>query len=230
MEFHEYARPNVTTDVVLFRVRKEKSKNSRKNDKAVLEVMLVCRDSEPDKGKWSLPGGFVNIDEDIHNNMRRKLEEKAGITGSFYDEQLYTWGDLDRDSRGRIISVSYLAICNSETYSESKTDMEKGWFSVNDILNDSVDLAFDHKKIIKYALNRIVNKVEYTDIAFNFLQKEFTMSECQAVYEEILGRSIMNFRRKVSDYVKPLDKMADNTGRQFRPAKLYKCKKLKSKF
>ena len=116
MGLMDYARPSVTTDVVLFRIKKERNDNNRKKDIVELQVLLIKREEEPNKGDWSLPGGFVNIDEEITENAYRKLREKTGISGSFYMEQLYTWGDLNRDSRGRVISVSYLGLCNETTY------------------------------------------------------------------------------------------------------------------
>lgn len=233
MGLTDYERPSVTTDVVLFRVDKIRNNNNRKKDIVDLQVLLILREDEPNKGEWSLPGGFVNIDEGITDNAYRKLKEKTGISGDFYMEQLYTWGDLNRDSRGRVISVSYLGLCNSVTCNQGKPleDREVNWFNVYDVLNGKIGkLAFDHYSIIQYALERVRNKLEYSDIAFNLLNDEFTMSDCQYVYEAILNRKILNFRRKVNEYVIPLNKLEDNRGKQFRPAELFKCKDRKSKF
>lgn len=233
MGLMDYARPSVTTDVVLFRIKKERNDNNRKKDIVELQVLLIKREEEPNKGDWSLPGGFVNIDEEITENAYRKLREKTGISGSFYMEQLYTWGDLNRDSRGRVISVSYLGLCNETTYT-CETPLENTvsqWFNVYDVLSGKIGkLAFDHLSIIQYALDRVRNKLEYTDIALNLLSDEFTISDCQCVYEAILNRQILNFRRKVSDYVMPLNKLVDNEGRQFRPAELFTRKIKNSKF
>ena len=119
MSLKNYERPSLTTDIVVFRIFNMQSSNTRKNAYKRLQVLLVERSTEPQKGKWSLPGGFVNIDEEIGDNALRKLREKTGVTGNFYTEQLYTWGNIDRDERGRVISVSYLGLVKPETYTNS---------------------------------------------------------------------------------------------------------------
>lgn len=220
MGLNDYERPSLTTDMVLFRVKDLESENTRKYNKKELQVLLIERENEPQIGFWSLPGGFVEIDEEIFDNVKRKLKLKTGIEGNFYVEQLYTWGDIDRDSRGRVISVSFMGLCNEDTYIENEVGRNIGWFDVKEVLANAFgELAFDHKKIIQYALERLQGKIEYTDIAFNLLPIEFTMRECQNVYELILDRQIDNFRRKVSEYVLPTNKMKQ--GKQFRSAELY---------
>lgn len=226
MSIKDYERPSLTTDMVLFRVHEIESENSRRNSIKELQVLLVKRDEEPQKDSWSLPGGFVDIDEGIYENVIRKLELKTSVTGSFYTEQLYTWGNINRDSRGRVISVSYLGLVNKDSYKEDYCDRETGWFNVFEVLKGCLgQLAFDHKDIIKYALERLQNKIEYTDIAFNLLPTEFTIGECLAVYELILQRPILNFRRKVNEYIESLNKVRKVEGKQFRPAELFTVKK-----
>ena len=228
MSIHDFEKPSLTTDIVLLRVADKVSENKRKNSEKELQVLLIKRKDEPCKDCYSLPGGFVNIDEPIYVNVRRKLYEKTEVLGDFYIEQLYTWGELDRDSRGRVISVSYLGLCNNETYTEKFITNE--WLNVYEVLDGKYgDLAFDHKQIIEYALERIKGKIEYTDIAFNLLPEKFTLSECKAVYELILGKTLLNFKRGVAEYIEPLNEYQE--GKQFRPAQLFKVKKYrKSKF
>ena len=228
MSIHDFEKPSLTTDIVLLRVADKVSENKRKNSEKELQVLLIKRKDEPCKDCYSLPGGFVNIDEPIYVNVRRKLYEKTEVLGDFYIEQLYTWGELDRDSRGRVISVSYLGLCNNETYTEKFITNE--WLNVYEVLDGKYgDLAFDHKQIIEYALERIKGKIEYTDIAFNFLPEKFTLSECKAVYELILGKTLLNFKRGVAEYIEPLNEYQE--GKQFRPAQLFKVNKdRKSKF
>ena len=228
MSIHDFEKPSLTTDIVLLRVADKVSENKRKNSEKELQVLLIKRKEEPCKDCYSLPGGFVNIDEPIYVNVRRKLYEKTEVLGDFYIEQLYTWGELDRDSRGRVISVSYLGLCNNETYTEKFITNE--WLNVYEVLDGKYgDLAFDHKQIIEYALERIKGKIEYTDIAFNFLPEKFTLSECKAVYELILGKTLLNFKRGVAEYIEPLNEYQE--GKQFRPAQLFKVNKdRKSKF
>lgn len=228
MSIHDFEKPSLTTDIVLLRVADKVSDNKRKNSEKELQVLLIKRKEEPCKDCYSLPGGFVNIDEPIYVNVRRKLYEKTEVSGDFYIEQLYTWGELDRDSRGRVISVSYLGLCNNETYTEKFITNE--WLNVYEVLDGEYgDLAFDHKQIIEYALERIKGKIEYTDIAFNLLPEKFTLSECKAVYELILGKTLLNFKRGVAEYIEPLNEYQE--GKQFRPAQLFKVNKdRKSKF
>ena len=228
MSIHDFEKPSLTTDIVLLRVADKVSENKRKNSEKELQVLLIKRKDEPCKDCYSLPGGFVNIDEPIYVNVRRKLYEKTEVSGDFYIEQLYTWGELDRDSRGRVISVSYLGLCNNETYTEKFITNE--WLNVYEVLDGKYgDLAFDHKKIIEYALERIKGKIEYTDIAFNLLPEKFTLAECKAVYELILGKTLLNFKRGVAEYIEPLNEYQE--GKQFRPAQLFKVNKdRKSKF
>ena len=221
MSLLNYERPSLTTDLVLFRVIEEEPISNRKNDKKKLQVLLINRKDEPQKGKWSLPGGFVNIDEEISDNVLRKLEYKTGITGNFYLEQLYTFGGLERDERGRVVSVSYLGLVNGETHMNMGGSEEQKWFDVQDALN--MELAFDHKEIIKYGLERLKGKAEYTDIVFNLLPSEFTINDAKEIYELLFEKKMDNFHRRISKYVTPLNKA--RTGKQFRPAELFAWKR-----
>ena len=224
MSLKDYERPSLATDIVFMRINESDSGNNRKSTKKTLQVLMSPRIIEPQMGKWALPGGFVNIDETVEDNVKRKLNEKLGITGNFYTEQLYTWSDINRDERGRVISVSYVILVNDKTYNCSGVGTHvdgMAWFDVEDALN--MDLAFDHKKIIEYAIQRLRGKAEYTDILFNLLPEEFTVNDCQAVYEEVLGKKMDNFKRRVGKYITPLNKM--RSGKQFRPAELYAWKK-----
>ena len=217
MNLRDYERPSLTTDIVLLRV-KEYPLNSRKNPYKRLEVLLIERSSDPQKGKWSLPGGFVNIDEEIEANALRKLREKTGISGNFYTEQLYTWGNIDRDERGRVISVSYLGLVNPATYINEGGTERQIWMDVE--LAMCTPLAFDHNEILKYAIARLKGKMEYTDIVFNLLPDEFTIRDIQMLYELVFNKKQDNFRRRIEQYVEPTGKI--QTGKQFRPAELYK--------
>ena len=89
MSLKDYERPSLTTDMVLFRINETDSGNNRKNTNKVLQVLLIQRDIEPQSGKWSLPGGFVEIDEEIGNNVLRKLNEKTGISDYFVSVNIF---------------------------------------------------------------------------------------------------------------------------------------------
>lgn len=221
MSLMDYERPSLTTDMVLFRIDETDSGNMRKGSNKKLQVLLIQRSIEPQMGKWSLPGGFVEIDEEIEDNVKRKLREKTGISGNFYVEQLYTWGNVNRDERGRVISVSYLGLVNDAAYKNVGGSERQEWVDIDDAMD--MDLAFDHKEIIKYAIQRIQGKAEYTSIIFNLMPEEFTIKDCQDVYELMLGKKMDNFKRRISKYLVPLNKT--RTGKQFRPAELYTWKK-----
>ena len=221
MTLKDYERPSLTTDMVLFRIVETDSGNMRKSSNKKLQVLLIQRKIEPQMGKLSLPGGFVEIDEEIEDNVKRKLKEKTGIFGDFYVEQLYTFGAVNRDERGRVISCAYLGLVNDVTHQNVGGSANQKWVDVDVVLD--MNLAFDHKKIIKYAIQRIQGKAEYTDIIFNLMPEEFTIKDCQDVYEMILEKKMDNFKRRVGKYLAPLGKMRE--GKQFRPAELYTWKK-----
>ena len=222
MSLMDYERPSLTTDIVLMRIDDKVSTDNRRNNQKTLQVLLIKRDIEPQKGKWSLPGGFVDIDEEIDSNVKRKLKEKTGVSGNFYMEQLYTWGGVERDERGRVISVSYLGLVNDQTYVNKGGSAEQMWVNVYEAMN--MDLAFDHNKIISYAMQRIQNKAEYTDILLNLMPEEFTIKDCQIVYEVALNKQMDNFKRRVGKYFVSTNKTTE--GKQFRPAELFKWNKM----
>lgn len=207
---HTY--PAVTVDVLIFTV-----------DKNELKLILVKRGIEPFKGMWAIPGGFVKELESLEAAAKREMTEETGVK-DVYLEQLYTFGDLKRDPRGRVITVSYIALVPSEELKpKSDTDVSDAkWFPVSKLPG----LAFDHKKIIDYALWRLKLKIEYSNLAHSLLPDHFRLSELQKVYEIILGKPIdkRNFRKRVFT----LDLLKE-TGKKevegaHRPAMLYQFK------
>lgn len=183
---YEYPRPSVTVDCVVFGLDAD----------ADLKVMLIERDVEPFAGRWALPGGFVRMDEDLEQAARRELAEETGISKVFL-EQLYTFGAVERDPRGRVISVAYYALVNlSEHAVKAATDARNAaWFPVADL----PPLAFDHERIVESALQRLKGKVRYQPIGFELLPRKFTLSQLQKLYETVLERELdkRNFRKKV---------------------------------
>lgn len=201
--------PLVAVDAVIFSIL-EKS----------LKVLLVRIGSGPYEGKWALPGGLVKTDESLEEAAERVLSEKAGVH-DLYLEQLYAFGDVDRDSRGRSVSVAYFALVNKENHLAKDVEYYSGieWFDVSKL----PEMAFDHAKIIQAGLDRLRNKLGYSNIAYGLLPKEFTLTELQTVYEIILGRALdkRNFRKKLLEI-----KLVHETGNvrrmeQSRPARLY---------
>jgi ADP-ribose pyrophosphatase YjhB (NUDIX family) len=242
MQFNDYKKLSLANDVVILTTVDKEEEDKRKVPEKGLQILLIKRDEEPFLNKWSLPGGFVDYDKDIDTCVKEKLYAKTGIT-DLYMEQLYTYGAVDRDIRGRVVSVAYMALVKKEDVitqiqNTEETNKESEWFwiepkrdSENHVVDIQLvsekgsvvikDLVFDHKNIIIDALNRLQNKIEYTDIAFNLVSKYFTVKELQMVYECILGRKIQAFRRKISDKIEPTEMMKDD-GSAYRPAQLYK--------
>lgn len=211
MYSYDYPHPAVTTDIVVFTIRHDE-----------LKVLLIKRADDPYLGTWALPGGFVEITEGLDDAAARELREETGVEG-VYLEQLYTFGDPDRDPRERVITVAYYALIPSDRLQiRAATDAEAvGWFALDELPN----LAFDHDRILDMALNRLRAKLDYSTIAFQFMPAEFTLTELQAVYELILGAPIdkRNFRKRIL----ALDAI-EETGYErrdgaHRPARLYRA-------
>ncbi|TDI48260.1 MAG: NUDIX hydrolase [Acidobacteria bacterium] len=199
----------VAVDIVIFTLRE-----------GVLQVLLIRRGVPPFKGKWAFPGGFVEEAESLDAAALRELEEETGVS-DVYLEQLYSFGDPKRDPRGRVLSISYFALLSSERELRSGTDaVDARWFPAY----DAPRLAFDHRKILDYALVRLRYKLEWTTVGFELLPKKFTLTELQRVFEAVLGRKLdkRNFRRKILklEILRALDER-QRVGVQ-RPARLYK--------
>lgn len=206
---YHYPRPALTVDIVVFTLREN-----------LLQVLLVQRANEPFAGIWALPGGFVRLDETLEAAAQRELEEETGVRET-YLEQLYTYGNIDRDPRERVVSVAYFAIISSDIpfRQEGGHDTSQaGWFPTNNLPS----LAFDHDEILAYAVRRLRYKLEYTAVGFELLPEEFTLTELQSTYETILGEKLdkRNFRRRILDagVIEPTANLRTGEGR---PARLY---------
>jgi 8-oxo-dGTP diphosphatase len=184
-----------------------------------LRVLLVKRGIPPFAGQFAIPGGFVLEDESLDQAALRELKEETGV-GEVYLEQLYSFGDPGRDPRGRVITVAYFALISADRSPLlAGTDAaDARWFAIRDL----PVLAFDHCKILDYALERLRNKLEYTTVGFQLLPSRFSLTELQEVYEAILGKKLdkRNFRRKLLllKVLRPTRKYRHG-GR--RPARLY---------
>ncbi len=209
---YEHPRPAVTVDIILFAFLQN-----------ALQVLLIQRRNEPFAGRWALPGGFVQINESLEAAARRELQEETGVQ-DVYLEQLYTFGDPDRDPRGRVITVAYFTLLSADQVAHSRVrggdDAQAArWWDVYDL----PPLAFDHDRILSYALRRLRWKLEWTALGFLLLPQEFTLSELQRVYETVLNESLdkRNFRRKIL-----AAGILEETGRfregDHRPARLYR--------
>ena len=267
-----YERPSVTNDIIIFTTEDKEEENIRKVPRKGMQVLLIKRKEHPFIEKWAIPGGFVRMNESLQEGAERELKEETGID-KVYFEQLYTFGEINRDPRTRVISVGNVALISKNSVKPIAGDdaKEVQWFWINkklistenfttDIkkryllslvseddeikinyevteileknifrqkkvsykfLNSSNDeLAFDHYKILDYAIDRIRNKIQYTPIAVNLLPKLFTVKELQYVYEAIMGKELLNFRRKIVNMIVETDEKLE--GKPYRPAQVYK--------
>lgn len=213
---YEYPRPSVTVDCVIFGL----------DESQQLKVLLIRRKGDPYANKWALPGGFVQIEESLENAARRELKEETGVENVFM-EQLYTFGSLGRDPRGRVISVAYFALVNlAEHTLRADTDAEDAaWYSIDDL----PELAFDHAVIMKAALDRLRAKLRYQPIGFELLPEHFTLSQLQQLYETVLGVPSLNKRNFRTRIMKMgvLREVGRQTNVAHRPAMLFSFDKEK---
>ena len=202
-----FERPSVTVDVVLLAI----------SERGRLQTLLTQRGDHPFKGGWALPGGFLRPTESLDAAARRVLRQKAGAK-NVYLEQLYTFGDVDRDPRTRVITVAYYALvpagrmelalsaARSEKLSAQVANLVVPWSGetggpvvVRDTDGTKIALAFDHAAIIGAAVKRIRGKLDYAPIGFELLPELFTLFELQLIHEAVLGRKVNkdSFRRKM---------------------------------
>ncbi len=207
---YEFPRPALTVDCVVFGL-----------DEPDLKVLLIRRDLEPFRGKWALPGGFVHVDESLEDAAKRELREETGLEKVFL-EQLYTYGDLNRDPRERVVTVAYYALVRLSNHRVvAATDArDAAWFGVHDVPR----LAFDHDRILNAAYQRLQNKLRYEPIGFELLPRKFTLRQLQRLYEIILDRPLdkRNFRKKIlgMDVLEELDEVETDVAH--RAARLYR--------
>lgn len=190
-------------------------------------VLLIKINHGHFKDWWAIPGGIVDINETLYDTAKNRLEEKTGLK-DVYLEQLYSFGDVNRDPRRRIVTVSYFALVNGKKAELNKTERYAAieWVPVHQIKK----LAYDHNAIINYALLRLQYKIEYTNVVYGLMSEKFTLSDLQRVYEIILEKSLdkRNFRRKILslDLIK---EAGVEIGVAHRPSKLYSFKDKKRK-
>ena len=212
---YEFPRAALTVDIVVFAL-----------DEDDLKVMLIERDLEPFVGRWAIPGGFVRVDETLDEAARRELEEETGLS-EIYLEQLYTFGEVGRDPRERVVTVAYYALVNLEGHNvHASTDARNAaWFAINDL----PALAFDHEKILDVALERLRGKLRYQPIGFELLPDKFPLRMLQHLYEIVLDRELdkRNFRKKIlsMDILIELNEIEKDVAH--RAAKLYRFDKAK---
>jgi 8-oxo-dGTP diphosphatase len=217
-KYLSYAQTAVTVDLVIFTVNED-----------LLKIMLVKRAEDPFADSWSLPGGFLKTNESLDGAALRVLKEKTGVE-NVYLEQLYTFGDPDRDPRARVITVTYFALIPWKDLAQPPSEKVTGlmWASVNHLPK----LAFDHKEIVEYAVQRLRAKASYSNIVYGLMPRQFRLSELQRMYEIIIDDKLdkRNFRKRML-----ATGLLQETGRKdiagaHRPAMLYKFKKMEIAF
>ena len=185
----DYPIINVTVDIVVLTMCDGE-----------LCALAVKRGSPPYEGRWALPGGFVEVDEDLETAARRELAEETGVGGdSVRLEQLATYGAPGRDPRGRTISVAWLAGLSEAVDPQAAPTLRRR-LEVGRLAAGGESLAFDHQQILGDGVERARANLEYTNIATAFADDEFTIAELREVYEVVWGHPLDpgNFHRKVT--------------------------------
>jgi len=216
--FHSYKNPSLAIDLVVFGYHEN-----------TLSVLLLNRNEAPFKDTWTLPGGFLQMEETFHDTCVRILGTKLGMD-DVYLEQLYSFDALDRDPRGRVISITYYALINPKKLQvvAGKMANDVKWFNIKKI----PALGFDHKQIFKAALQRLKSKILYYPVGFELLDELFTMTELHELYECILDTTIdrRNFRRKILETDNIINTGMKREGLKNRHPDLYKFnKKIKNR-
>lgn len=233
MTFDEYNKLSLGVDCVIFSTDVYHAESKNKDGMRALQVLLLKRNIEPYDGMWSIPGGLVDDDKGLIETLDSKLFKKTSIN-NLYKKQLHTYGDdINRDPRGRVVSVAYMALGTKERFSEIKetTYGEVKWFWVGLDANNNLyvidpesgspikNLAFDHAQILKDAVERLRYEIITEHVALEMMPKLFTIRELQDVYENVLNRPMYSFRRIVEKVIEETEEKVEN--KAHRPAKLY---------
>ncbi|SFM71559.1 NUDIX hydrolase [Marinobacter zhejiangensis] len=212
----DYLSPLVTVDVAIFTLIEGR-----------LHVLLVKRANHPERGRWALPGGFIDAGQDttLSEAAARKLEEKTGVTAP-YLEQVYTVGDNTRDPRGWSVTVLYMALmAHAPTAAFVDSVADTRWWPLADAMGQ--DLAFDHRQLLDAARQRLSNKTAYTVLPVHTLDAPFTLTQLQQAFEEVLGAALekKSFRRRIlsADILDEVGEAPPPGGRG-RPAALFRAK------
>jgi 8-oxo-dGTP diphosphatase len=208
----------VTVDVVILTM-----------SEGLLQVVLVCRGEAPFKGMWAIPGGFKRPTETLDEAAKRELIEETGVDVASLLTQFGAYGDPERDPRLNVVTVAYLAVLRDVGAVVGGSDAAAAaLIPVSDVLSGKVELAFDHLRIVRDALERVRLELEVTGVATAFVGATFTLAELRAVYEAVWGVQLdaANFRRSVvseNGWVVPTGRRAPPGPAGGRPAELYRA-------
>ncbi len=195
----------------------------------VLNALLVRRGETPFKGMWATPGGFKRPDETLDDAARRELSEETGVDVPSLLTQFGAYGDPGRDPRMNVVTVAYLAVLRDVGPIVAGTDAEHAALVlVSDILEERIELAFDHLRIVRDAVERVRVELDVSGIATAFVGTTFTMAELRAVYEAVWGVQLdaANFRRSLvgeEGWVIPTGRTARPGPGGGRPAELFRA-------
>ena len=196
---YDYPHPAVATDCVIFGFDGEQ-----------LQVLLIERGVEPFMGCWAFPGGFLRMNESADEGAQRELREETGLKVE-HIEQFYTFSDVKRDPRERVLSIAYFALVKIAEVQGGDDARRAQWFNIEDI----PQLAFDHDLILRKALARLKEKIHFEPIGFDLLPEIFKMSELQKLYEAILEVKFdrRNFYKKMNalELLIPAEERSANT-------------------
>lgn len=204
---------NVSIDCVIFGF-----------EKSIMEVLLIKRARQPNKGKWALPGGFIKKKELVEDAAHRILEASTGVK-NIYLEEIAVFDRVDRFPTHRVFTIGHFALISPEQYqlTTGKDSTEVRWFKMNEL----PELPFDHENILNVALTKLRSRVRYRPIGFELLPEKFTLPKLQNLYETILDKKLdkRNFRKKIlnMNLLKSLKEKDKNNKR--RAAFLYKFDK-----
>lgn len=208
----------VTVDVVILTM-----------SEGLLHVLLVCRGEAPFQGMWAIPGGFKRPTETLDEAAKRELREETGVDAASLLTQFGAYGDPERDPRMNVVTVGYVAVIRDVGAIEAGSDAAAAaLIPVSDVLRGKIDLAFDHLRIVRDAVERVRVELELSGIATAFVGPAFTLAELRAVYEAVWGVQLdaANFRRSVvaeDGWVIPTGRRARPGPAGGRPAELYRA-------
>ncbi len=210
--WYDFPRPAVAVDIALTAFLEQD-----------LKILLIKRRADPFAGQWALPGGFVEIDEPLEAAAQRELREETGVRPDHL-EQLRAFGKPDRDPRGRIISVAFIALARPETVGSGSVQAaddaaDARWWA----LNEPPQLAFDHDEVLEHARTSLRLRMGRDSVAQSLLPAEFTLSMLQKLHESVFDTRLdkRNFRRKYLDKGILVPTGNFSTG-EHRPARLYR--------
>jgi 8-oxo-dGTP diphosphatase len=208
----------VTVDVVVLTM-----------SEGLLHVLLVCRGEAPFEGMWAIPGGFKRPTETLDQAATRELAEETGVDAASLLTQFGAYGDPERDPRMSVVTIAYLAVLRDVGAVVGGTDAAAAaLLPVADVLNGKIDLAFDHLRIVRDAVERVRVDLELRGIATAFVGATFTLAELRAVYEAVWGVHLdsANFRRSLlaeSGWVIPTGRRARPGSTGGKPAELFRA-------